>query len=114
MPIDDWIRALRELPDEGFAMTWSVDSRAEKRLKEITQAVKRAGRLYLATDPDREGEAISWHIAEELKRRKALDGISLDVPPGTFTALLGVNGAGKSTLFNLITRLYDNVSGSIG
>ena len=65
------------LPDEGFAMTWSVDSRAEKRLKEITQAVKRAGRLYLATDPDREGEAISWHIAEELKRRKALKGIEV-------------------------------------
>ena len=65
------------LPDEGFAMTWSVDTRAEKRLKEITQAVKRAGRLYLATDPDREGEAISWHIAEELKRRKALDGIDV-------------------------------------
>ena len=65
------------LPDEGFAMTWSVDARSEKRLKEIMQAVKRADRLYLATDPDREGEAISWHIAEELKRRKALDGIDV-------------------------------------
>ncbi|MBK0399872.1 ATP-binding cassette domain-containing protein [Limibaculum sp. M0105] len=43
----------------------------------------------------------------------ALDQVSLDVPRGSFTALLGVNGAGKTTLFSLITRLYDNVTGSI-
>lgn len=43
----------------------------------------------------------------------ALDDVSLTVPRGGFTALLGVNGAGKSTLFNLITRLYNNTSGSI-
>ncbi len=45
--------------------------------------------------------------------RKALDGVSLTVPHGTFVVLLGLNGAGKSTLFSLITRLYDNVSGEI-
>ena len=45
--------------------------------------------------------------------RKALDDVSLEVAEGSFTALLGVNGAGKSTLFNLITRLYDNVTGAI-
>ena len=44
----------------------------------------------------------------------ALDDVSLTVPPGTFAALLGVNGAGKTTLFSLITRLYDNASGTIG
>ncbi len=64
-------------PDEGFAMDWQVDDRSEKRLKEITDAVKRAAKLYLATDPDREGEAISWHIAEELNRRKALGGVEV-------------------------------------
>jgi hypothetical protein len=50
-------------PDEGFAMIWEVDARANKRIKDIADALKGADRLYLATDPDREGEAISWHIA---------------------------------------------------
>jgi hypothetical protein len=64
-------------PDDDFDMDWEVDSRAEGRLKEIAQAVKSADKLILATDPDREGEAISWHIAEELRRRKALGGIEV-------------------------------------
>ncbi|HKY93829.1 MAG TPA: type I DNA topoisomerase [Kiloniellales bacterium] len=59
-------------PDRGFAMTWDVDGKAEKRLREIAAAVKSADKLILATDPDREGEAISWHISEEMKRRRAL------------------------------------------
>ncbi|MEX1206636.1 MAG: type I DNA topoisomerase [Dongiaceae bacterium] len=64
-------------PDEDFAMIWQVDAKAEKRLNEIASAVKKADRLILATDPDREGEAISWHIAEELHRRKALKGVEV-------------------------------------
>ncbi len=64
-------------PEEDFAMSWTVDSKADKRLKEIARAVKGADELYLATDPDREGEAISWHIAEELKRRRALAGVEV-------------------------------------
>ncbi|MEE8143957.1 MAG: type I DNA topoisomerase [Kiloniellales bacterium] len=64
-------------PEEDFALTWTVDERAEKRLKDIAAALRGASRLYLATDPDREGEAISWHITEELKRRKALEGIEV-------------------------------------
>ena len=64
-------------PTEDFAMSWTVDGQSEKRLKDIADAVKRADHLYLATDPDREGEAISWHIAEELARRKALDGVTV-------------------------------------
>src|SRR5690348_1211055 len=56
-------------PDEQFAMSWEVADKAEKRLKEITQAVKGADQVFLATDPDREGEAISWHIQEVLKHR---------------------------------------------
>src|SRR5277367_3241350 len=62
-------------PDDDFAMDWEVDDRAEKRLKDIVQALKGADMLYLATDPDREGEAISWHVREELKRRRALKDI---------------------------------------
>ena len=64
-------------PDDDFDMDWEVDGRAEGRLKEIAEAVKSASQLILATDPDREGEAISWHITEELKRRKALGGIDV-------------------------------------
>jgi DNA topoisomerase-1 len=64
-------------PDDDFDMDWEVDNRAEGRLKEIAQAVKSADQLILATDPDREGEAISWHIAEELRRRKALGDIDV-------------------------------------
>ena len=54
-------------------MSWEVDGKAEVRIKAIAQALKSADSLILATDPDREGEAISWHISEELKRRQALD-----------------------------------------
>ena len=64
-------------PDEDFSMSWTVDDRAEKRLKEIAQASKTADTVYLATDPDREGEAISWHIVEELSRRKSMPGDSV-------------------------------------
>ena len=65
-------------PDEDFAMSWQVDARSEKRLKEIVQAVKKSDQLILATDPDREGEAISWHLVEELNRRKALNGVDVE------------------------------------
>jgi DNA topoisomerase-1 len=64
-------------PDNGFHMHWEVDGRGEKALKEIVKAVKGAERLFLATDPDREGEAISWHVLEELGRRKALKGVEV-------------------------------------
>ncbi len=59
-------------PDEDFAMSWQVDTRAQKRINDIAQAVKGADKLILATDPDREGEAISWHVLEVLKGKKAL------------------------------------------
>ncbi|EKF43908.1 DNA topoisomerase I subunit omega [Nitratireductor indicus C115] len=60
------------LPDEDFAMSWAVDSASSKRLSDITKAVKDADTLFLATDPDREGEAISWHVLEVLRQKKAL------------------------------------------
>ena len=59
-------------PEENFAMDWDVDPDGDKRIKEIAQALKSADGLVLATDPDREGEAISWHVKEELARRRAL------------------------------------------
>ncbi len=61
-------------PDHNFRMLWEVDPKAAKRLNDIARAVKGADKLILATDPDREGEAISWHILEILKQKKALDG----------------------------------------
>jgi len=61
-------------PDEDFRMRWSVDSKSGKRLSDIAKAVKDADRLILATDPDREGEAISWHVLEVLRAKKALNG----------------------------------------
>jgi DNA topoisomerase-1 len=59
-------------PDNDFAMRWEVDGKAAKRLSDIGAAVKTADRVILATDPDREGEAISWHIYEILKNKKLL------------------------------------------
>src|SRR5471032_1260339 len=64
-------------PDDDFAMTWDVDARAASKIKEIQQAVKGAERLFLATDPDREGEAISWHVQEVLRNRHALKGVDV-------------------------------------
>ena len=61
-------------PDHDFRMLWEVDAKAQKRLNDIAKAVKGADRLILATDPDREGEAISWHVLEVLKGMKALKG----------------------------------------
>src|SRR2546423_10314067 len=59
-------------PDQDFHMIWEVDAKAEKRLADIARAVKGADKLILATDPDREGEAISWHVLEVLKQKNAL------------------------------------------
>ncbi|MDX6805177.1 type I DNA topoisomerase [Terrihabitans rhizophilus] len=61
-------------PEQDFHMLWEVDAKAQKRLADITRAVRGADRLILATDPDREGEAISWHVLEVLREKKALKG----------------------------------------
>jgi len=61
-------------PDQDFAMDWEIDAKAEKHLRAIVGAVKNADGLVLATDPDREGEAISWHVQRVLEDRKALHG----------------------------------------
>ena len=74
-------------PEHDFSMDWEVDPRAQKHLKAIADALKGADRLYLATDPDREGEAISWHVCQVLDSRKMLAGIDT-----------------KRVVFNEITR----------
>ena len=60
------------LPDNDFSMSWEVDGPSAKRLTEISKALKEADGLILATDPDREGEAISWHVLEVLKQKRAI------------------------------------------
>jgi DNA topoisomerase-1 len=60
------------LPDEDFAMTWAIDSKSKTRLNDIANALKASDKLILATDPDREGEAISWHVLEVLRQKKLL------------------------------------------
>ncbi len=59
-------------PDDGFAMTWELSAGGKKRLNDIVAAVKDADTIVLASDPDREGEAIAWHILEELTARKKI------------------------------------------
>ncbi len=61
-------------PDADFAMIWEVDAKAAKRLADIAKAAKQADKVILATDPDREGEAISWHVLEILKAKHVLKG----------------------------------------
>jgi DNA topoisomerase-1 len=75
------------LPDNDFSMSWEVDGKSEKHVRAMAEAVRGAERLYLATDPDREGEAISWHINEVLKNRRALKGVDV-----------------KRVVFNEVTR----------
>ncbi|HEV8029750.1 MAG TPA: type I DNA topoisomerase [Stellaceae bacterium] len=75
------------LPDADFAMSWEVDGKSEKHMKAIAEAMRGADKLFLATDPDREGEAISWHLREVLKARRALKDVDV-----------------KRVVFNEVTR----------
>ena len=72
-------------PDEDFAMDWAADERGNRQVAAIAKAVKGAGTLYLATDPDREGEAISWHVRAMLEEKRALKGV--DVQRITFNEI---------------------------
>ncbi len=72
-------------PDDDFAMIWDVDTKSAQRMTAIAKAVKGASRVILATDPDREGEAISWHVLEVLKNKKVLKDVA--VSRVTFNAI---------------------------
>ena len=74
-------------PDDDFAMTYETNPDSVKHIREIVHALKNADHLYLATDPDREGEAISWHVLKELEQRNAVTGIDV-----------------KRVVFNEVTR----------
>ena len=65
------------LPDDDFSMIWEIDDKAQKHVREIAKALKGADHLYLATDPDREGEAISWHVQEILNEQNALKDVDV-------------------------------------
>ena len=64
-------------PNDNFAMVWEVDDQGKKRIKDIVAVAKGAKNLFLATDPDREGEAISWHIQQVLDEMKATKGMNV-------------------------------------
>ncbi|HSP50765.1 MAG TPA: type I DNA topoisomerase [Pseudolabrys sp.] len=65
-------------PANNFKMLWEVDPQSQKRVNDIAHALKKADTLILATDPDREGEAISWHVLEALNEKKALKGHTVE------------------------------------
>ena len=72
-------------PDDDFRMIWTLEDRGSKRVSDIAKAIKGAEKLILATDPDREGEAISWHVLEALREKRVLK--DLPVERVTFNAI---------------------------
>jgi hypothetical protein len=80
-------------PTRNFAMRWELIDKNRKHVDAITRAVKKADALYLSTDPDREGEAISWHLQQLLKEAGALDGKS--VHRSVFYEITKNSGAGS-------------------
>src|SRR3954467_5633496 len=80
-------------PEADFRMLWELDSRGAKRVSEIVRAVKGAEKRLLATDPDREGEAISWHVVAALREKRALK--DMPIERVTFNAITkdGATGA---------------------
>jgi DNA topoisomerase-1 len=65
-------------PEDNFKMLWEIDPQSQKRVNDIAHALKGADTLILATDPDREGEAISWHVLEALNEKNALKGHAVE------------------------------------
>lgn len=65
-------------PANNFNTVWEVNSKGQKQLREIANTLKKASKLVLATDPDREGEAISWHVVQQLKQLTDLQDIVIE------------------------------------
>jgi DNA topoisomerase-1 len=72
-------------PEEDFAMSWELGDRSKKHVDEISRAIRGVDHVFLATDPDREGEAIAWHVQEVLREAKLLD--KVDVRRVTFNEI---------------------------
>ena len=84
-------------PDNDFAMKWEEDSKSAKIMREIAEACKGADKLILATDPDREGEAISWHIMRLLEKRKA-------IKKGTLVERVAFNAVTKQAVIEALQK----------
>src|SRR5258708_3106569 len=91
-------------PDEDFDMSWEVDAKSAKRLNDIAAAAKGADTLILATDPDREAEAISWHVLEGRKRKKPLAGGKAAREVGRGQEAWGLRGPGRGQGRELLQR----------
>jgi DNA topoisomerase-1 len=87
-------------PENNFEIKWELADGARARVSEIAKAVKDAPRVYLATDPDREGEAISWHLVEELKNRGVLSATTTTSADGSSS---GSGSTGSSVIPQRIT-----------
>ena len=72
-------------PEEDFAMSWELGDRSKRHVDEISRAIRGVDHVFLATDPDREGEAIAWHVQEVLREAKLLD--KVDVRRVTFNEI---------------------------
>ena len=85
-------------PDDNFAMKYEIPAKSAKHVDEIVKAAKEAEHIYLATDPDREGEAISWHIAEILKSKRGMKDVEKKIQRVVFHEVTpkGVQAALKS------------------
>ena len=85
-------------PDDNFAMKYEIPAKSVKHVDEIVKAAKEAEHIYLATDPDREGEAISWHIAEILKSKRGMKDVEKKIQRVVFHEVTpkGVQAALKS------------------
>src|SRR5215216_2731570 len=99
-------------PDEDFAMSWIVDGPSAKRLSEIANAVKDADGLILATDPDREGEAISWHVLEVLKGKRVLKANPRQIDAPLVDAYLARRALDYLVGFTLSPVLWRKLPGS--
>ena len=100
-PEDDWrveacLGHIRDLPDEETAVNpdnwtdlkWKETQKGKKTIKEIRKLCKEVDCVYLATDPDREGEAIAWHLKDDFKNKKLLE--TIDTKRITFNEILSL------------------------